>query len=174
MGKKKMGMTLLRWSRTSPSDAGDTIGEFLQTVRQQLAPEFREVRTTSVENLLYGKEDLMIPHQRSFYELIVNKARGKSGPLFHFDVHEDVRTIADATVEKDEAALVSFYSKCNELGLARRVFCEMRDLGVEFANCWFSDTRFEGKKGAHTYVVQEVADFLTMSLDKFGYGRLEI
>lgn len=22
--------------------------------------------------------------------------------LFHFDVHEDVRTIADATVEKDE------------------------------------------------------------------------
>ncbi|KAK4378247.1 hypothetical protein RND71_000109 [Anisodus tanguticus] len=40
--------------------------------------------------------------------------RGKSGPamfnpdlysgeLFHFDVHEDVRTIADATIEKDEA-----------------------------------------------------------------------
>lgn len=22
--------------------------------------------------------------------------------LFHFDVHEDVRTIADATIEKDE------------------------------------------------------------------------
>nr|GEV37400.1 protein XAP5 circadian timekeeper [Tanacetum cinerariifolium] len=41
--------------------------------------------------------------QHSFYELIVNKARGKSGPLFHFDVHEDVRTIADATVEKDES-----------------------------------------------------------------------
>nr|GEV73012.1 protein XAP5 circadian timekeeper [Tanacetum cinerariifolium] len=41
--------------------------------------------------------------QHSFYELIVNKARGKSGPLFHFDVHEDVRTIADATIEKDES-----------------------------------------------------------------------
>ncbi|RWW11603.1 hypothetical protein GW17_00024772 [Ensete ventricosum] len=49
--------------------------------------------------------------QHSFYELIINKARGKSGPvmlmltitaLFHFDVHEDVRTIADATIEKDE------------------------------------------------------------------------
>ncbi|GJN34475.1 hypothetical protein PR202_gb23138 [Eleusine coracana subsp. coracana] len=81
---------------------GDTIGEFLRAVQQQLAPEFREVRTTSVENLLYVKEDLIIPHQHSFYELIINKARGKSGPLFHFDVHEDVRTIADATKEKDE------------------------------------------------------------------------
>lgn len=49
------------------------------------------------------KEDLIIPHQHSFYELIVNKARGKSGPLFHFDVHEDVRTTADATIEKDES-----------------------------------------------------------------------
>ncbi|CAA0807672.1 Protein XAP5 CIRCADIAN TIMEKEEPER [Striga hermonthica] len=82
---------------------GDSIGEFLRAVQQQLAPEFREVRTTSVENLLYVKEDLIIPHQHSFYELIVNKARGKSGPLFHFDVHEDVRTIADATIEKDES-----------------------------------------------------------------------
>ncbi|KAF3629813.1 Protein XAP5 CIRCADIAN TIMEKEEPER [Capsicum annuum] len=82
---------------------GDSIGEFLRAVQQQLAPEFREVRTTSVENLLYVKEDLIIPHQHSFYELIINKARGKSGPLFHFDVHEDVRTIADATIEKDES-----------------------------------------------------------------------
>ncbi|KAK1422959.1 hypothetical protein QVD17_18251 [Tagetes erecta] len=32
---------------------GDTIGEFLRAVQQQLAPEFREIRTTSVENLLY-------------------------------------------------------------------------------------------------------------------------
>lgn len=82
---------------------GDTIGEFLRSVQQQLAAEFREIRTTSVENLLYVKEDLIIPHQHSFYELIINKARGKSGPLFHFDVHEDVRTTADATIEKDES-----------------------------------------------------------------------
>lgn len=95
---------------------GDKIGDFLRSVQQQLAPEFREVRTTSVENLLYVKEDLIIPHvrqfwykylqlvmviiakylltnckknsfmivevqQHSFYELIVNKARGKSGPV---------------------------------------------------------------------------------------------
>jgi len=50
---------------------GDTIGEFLRAVQQQLAPEFREVRTTSVENLLYVKEDLIIPHvcKLSFFSL---------------------------------------------------------------------------------------------------------
>ncbi|MQM08124.1 hypothetical protein Taro_040975 [Colocasia esculenta] len=102
-----LGITYSYWDgaghrRVIQVRKGDTIGEFLRAVQQQLAPEFREIRTTSVENLLYVKEDLIIPHQHSFYELIVNKARGKSGPLFHFDVHEDVRTIADATIEKDE------------------------------------------------------------------------
>ena len=39
----------------------------------------------------------------SFYDLIVTKARGKSGPLFHFDVREDVRLTQDARIEKDES-----------------------------------------------------------------------
>ena len=39
----------------------------------------------------------------SFYDLIVTKARGKSGPLFHFDVHDDVRLVGDVRVEKDES-----------------------------------------------------------------------
>ncbi|RVW96581.1 Protein XAP5 CIRCADIAN TIMEKEEPER [Vitis vinifera] len=76
---------------------GDSIGEFLRAVQQQLAPEFREIRTTSVENLLYVKEDLIIPH------------------LFHFDVHEDVRTIADATIEKDEANLILDLLGCSSV-----------------------------------------------------------
>ncbi|TNN37570.1 Protein FAM50A-B [Liparis tanakae] len=38
----------------------------------------------------------------SFYDFIVTKARGKSGPLFSFDVHDDIRLVNDATVEKDE------------------------------------------------------------------------
>ena len=52
---------------------------------------------------MYVKEDLILPHNLTFYELIVNKARGKSGPLFHFDVHDDVRMVGDARVEKDES-----------------------------------------------------------------------
>ena len=39
----------------------------------------------------------------TFYDFIVNKARGKSGPLLNFDVHDDVRLLADATKEKDES-----------------------------------------------------------------------
>ena len=58
----------------------------------------------SSDGLLYIKEDLIIPHHFTFYDLIVTKARGKSGPLFHFDVHDDVRIGAiDSRVEKDES-----------------------------------------------------------------------
>ena len=46
---------------------------------------------------------LLFLQHHTFYDFIVNKARGKSGPLFNFDVHDDVRLLADATVEKDES-----------------------------------------------------------------------
>lgn len=46
---------------------------------------------------------MIIPHHHTFYEFIINKARGKSGPLFNFDVHDDVRMVSDATLEKDES-----------------------------------------------------------------------
>ncbi|KAF7969287.1 hypothetical protein HWV62_27825 [Athelia sp. TMB] len=78
---------------------GDEISAFLEKCRQQ----FPELRGTSVDNLMYVKEDLIIPHHYTFYDFIVNKARGKSGPLFNFDVHDDVRMLADATKEKDES-----------------------------------------------------------------------
>ena len=82
---------------------GSTIGEFLDMVRQQLSKEFKEARNSSSDEYMYVKEDLIIPHSYSFYDLIVRKARGKSGPLFQFDVHEDIRLMGDATVEKDES-----------------------------------------------------------------------
>mmetsp|Transcript_4399 Transcript_4399/g.12345 ORF Transcript_4399/g.12345 Transcript_4399/m.12345 type:complete len:327 (+) Transcript_4399:152-1132(+) len=82
---------------------GDTIQNFLRKVREHLAPEFRELRTAEVANMMYIKEDLIIPSSMTFYDLIVNKARGKSGPLFSFDVHEDIRITNDARKEKDES-----------------------------------------------------------------------
>ena len=83
---------------------GDTIVEFLEKVRKDLAKEFREMANASSDALLYVKEDLMIPQDISFYDLIVTKARGKSGPLFSFDVHDDVRVgPLDRRVEKDES-----------------------------------------------------------------------
>jgi protein FAM50 len=40
----------------------------------------------------------------TFYDLIATKARGKSGPLFSFDVHDDIRIGPnDVRVEKDDS-----------------------------------------------------------------------
>ncbi|EGG03727.1 uncharacterized protein MELLADRAFT_72487 [Melampsora larici-populina 98AG31] len=78
---------------------GDSIAQFLEKARTQ----WPELRGVSVADILYVKEDLIIPHHYTFYDFIVNKARGKSGPLFNFDAHDDVRLVADATVEKDES-----------------------------------------------------------------------
>ena len=83
---------------------GDTIGQFLECVRKDLATEFREMQNVSADALIYVKEDLIIPQDIAFYDLIVTKARGKSGPLFNFDVHDDVRVGSiDTRVEKDES-----------------------------------------------------------------------
>ena len=42
---------------------------------------------------MYIKEDIILPQHYTFYELIKTKARGKSGPLFEFGVHEDIRMV---------------------------------------------------------------------------------
>ena len=78
---------------------GFSIEQFIDAVRHQVPA----LRSFSSDGLMYVKEDLILPHNLTFYELIVNKARGKSGPLFHFDVHDDVRMVGDARVEKDES-----------------------------------------------------------------------
>lgn len=83
---------------------GDTIGAFLELVRKDLSQEFQEMRNISSDALIYVKEDLILPQDISFYDLIATRARGKSGPLFNFDVHEDVRLgQVDSRVEKDES-----------------------------------------------------------------------
>jgi hypothetical protein len=48
------------------------------------------------------QEDLILPHHHTFYELIVNKARGKSGPLFDFGVKDDIRMLGDASMESQD------------------------------------------------------------------------
>lgn len=78
---------------------GTTIGRFLGMVQTQ----FKDLRGTSSDELVFIKEDLIIPHHYSFYDFIVSKARGKSGPLFNFDVVEDIRLVSDANKEKQDA-----------------------------------------------------------------------
>lgn len=82
---------------------GNSVYQFLQRGLEILRKEFNELRSVSADHLMYIKEDLIIPHHYTFYDFIVNKARGKSGPLFHFDVRDDVRLVSDASVEKEES-----------------------------------------------------------------------
>jgi protein FAM50 len=83
---------------------GDTIGKFLGDVYRACSSQFPELRGVRPDSMIYIKEDLIIPHHFAFYDLIATKARGKSGPLFHFDVHDDVRSgPIDSRVEKDES-----------------------------------------------------------------------
>lgn len=82
---------------------GDTIAQFLGKARDLLSNEFRELKHSSTDGLMYIKEDLILPHTATFYDFIVNKSRGKSGPLFHFDVHDDVRLRGGSNVEKEDS-----------------------------------------------------------------------
>ncbi|KAB1257679.1 Protein FAM50A [Camelus dromedarius] len=105
---EEMEITFSYWDgsghrRTVNMKKGNTMQEFLQKALEILRKDFGELRSAGVEQLMYIKEDLIIPHHHSFYDFLVTKPRGKSGPLFNFDVHDDVRLLSDATVEKDES-----------------------------------------------------------------------
>ncbi|XP_008054274.1 protein FAM50B [Carlito syrichta] len=111
--------------RTVRMQKGGTVQQFLKKALQGLRQDFRELRSAGVEQLMYIKEDLILPHYHTFYDFIVTKARGKSGPLFNFDVHDDVRLLSDATMEKDEShagkvVLRSWYEKNKHIFPASR------------------------------------------------------
>ncbi|EEC17599.1 XAP-5, putative [Ixodes scapularis] len=82
---------------------GNSVYQFLQKCMELLRKEFYELRAVTADQLMYVKEDLIIPHHYTFYDFIVTKARGKSGPLFAYDAREDVRLTNDASVEKEES-----------------------------------------------------------------------
>lgn len=82
---------------------GKSIYQFLQKALEDLRPDFPELRAVTADQLMYVKEDLILPQTNTFYDFIVTKARGKSGPLFSFDVRDDIRLVNDATVEKEES-----------------------------------------------------------------------
>ncbi|KAH0955228.1 hypothetical protein HN011_011393 [Eciton burchellii] len=82
---------------------GNSIYQLLQRCLEVLRREFSELKTVMADQLMYVKEDLILPHHYTFYDFIVTKARGKSGPLFTFDVHDDIRVMHDASVETEES-----------------------------------------------------------------------
>ncbi|KAK2080377.1 hypothetical protein QBZ16_000230 [Prototheca wickerhamii] len=89
--------------RSVPVTKGTTVGQFLQAVYEQLAKEFREMKTTSVSGLMYVKEDIILPHTVTFYDLIRNKVQGKSGPLFQFALAEHAVAAFDPRLKSQDS-----------------------------------------------------------------------
>jgi len=82
---------------------GNSVYQFLCKVLEAIRPEFPELKVATADQLMFVKEDLIIPQHNTFYDFIVSRARGKTGPLFDFGAHEDIRLRHDATIEKDES-----------------------------------------------------------------------
>jgi len=107
--KDRLEVTYSYWDgsghrRSCVVEKGFTIAQFLSKSKAELEKaDFPELRHVSLDSIMYVKEDLIIPHAITFYELIQSRARGKSGPLFNFDVHEDIRMANDVRIEKDES-----------------------------------------------------------------------
>jgi len=80
---------------------GITIEHFLSAVQKQLASDFKKLRSTSSASLMYVKKDLIIPHQLTFYELILSKIKGKTGPLFDFRIKEEIGLGHNSSRERD-------------------------------------------------------------------------
>ena len=82
---------------------GTTIGKFLELVRQQLAPEFPELKGTHGDNLIYVKEDLMIPHV-SFFEI---------QPFYSLYNVENLRFLCHKRVREIRKIAISNLKKCS-------------------------------------------------------------
>jgi len=68
--------------KTTKITKGTSCARFLEKVRQ----DCKEFRTVSVDNLLFVKDDIIVPHHIIFYDLHLAKAKGKTGDLlFNFD-----------------------------------------------------------------------------------------
>uniref|UniRef100_A0A8C1XTC2 Family with sequence similarity 50 member A n=1 Tax=Cyprinus carpio TaxID=7962 RepID=A0A8C1XTC2_CYPCA len=118
--------------KTVKMKKGNTIHQFLQRALEVLRKDFSELRSAGVEHLMYIKEDLIIPHVTccflcciSVYGTELRLSSFSSGPLFNFDVHDDIRLVNDATVEKDEShagkvVLRSWYEKNKHIFPASR------------------------------------------------------
>ncbi|SOV21507.1 XAP-5 DNA binding protein, putative [Plasmodium sp. DRC-Itaito] len=80
----------------------NTIGQFINKCVDNLKHEFIQLRSASCETLMFVKEDVILPNYITFYELIKNKAQGKTGPLFSFDAVENLSGITDIRKEKTD------------------------------------------------------------------------
>lgn len=74
-----------------------TIQMFLTKALELLRREnmFNELKSVSVDQLIFVKDDVILPHHYSFYDFIVTRARGRTGLLFTFTEALKLNTIIE-------------------------------------------------------------------------------
>ena len=101
--KERLEITYSYWDgsghrRTIEIAKGIKIGDFLELVRKELSSQFSELRGLSGDHLMYIKDDLIIPQNFTFYDLIVSGARGLSNNYMFKNQTFDK---GDYTIDKD-------------------------------------------------------------------------
>ncbi|CAF1646046.1 unnamed protein product, partial [Didymodactylos carnosus] len=76
-----------------------TIQQFLLKALEVLRREnmFNELKSSTVDQLMFVKDDVILPHHYSFYDFIVTRARGRSGLLFTFTEPLKLNTIVEVS-----------------------------------------------------------------------------
>jgi protein FAM50 len=74
-----------------------TIQMFLSKALEILRREnaFNELKSASVDQLIFVKDDVILPHHYSFYDFIVTRARGRTSLLFTFTESLKLNTIIE-------------------------------------------------------------------------------
>ncbi|CAK5075127.1 unnamed protein product [Meloidogyne enterolobii] len=104
---------------------GTTIAQFLQKALDLFRKEFLELKLATVENLMFIKEDLIIPHFYTFQDFIKTRQMGKTGPLWQFESVGEIRVRQDAALDVGEShpvkvVLRSWYEKNKHIYPASR------------------------------------------------------
>ena len=60
---------------------GTSIGAFIERARVDLASKFKYLKRCNAENLIYVKEDLIIPHNMTFYDFVGKNCRQIRSPV---------------------------------------------------------------------------------------------
>jgi len=76
--------------RTTTVKKGTSMEDFLEGARKTLAPHFSDLRGLHGSHLMYIKDELIVPHSYSFYDLIVTNATGPEGALFKLEKYEGI------------------------------------------------------------------------------------
>ncbi|KAL7072551.1 hypothetical protein ACQ4LE_007896 [Meloidogyne hapla] len=104
---------------------GTTIAQFLQKALDLFRKEFLELKLATIENLMFIKEDLIIPHFYTFQDFIKTRQMGKTGPLWQFESVGEIRVRQDAALDVGEShpvkvVLRSWYEKNKHIYPASR------------------------------------------------------